>query len=97
MSDLQTPVTFGRLCRQEPRLRKLYDEARAVGDDGSAGHFCANAVWFGYGGHRGLKVRLVQLVGFQAEAPELRTTEAYDVAYQTIYAALPNCRGCLCA
>jgi hypothetical protein len=31
-----------------------------------------------------------------ATDPRLRTSEAYDVAYETIYNALPDCRNCGC-
>jgi hypothetical protein len=45
-----------------------------------------------------LKRRMSRLVGHLAEQPgDLRTCAAYDVAYRTIYQALPDCRGrCAC-
>jgi hypothetical protein len=60
--------------------------------------FCANANWYGYSGP-GLKEKLCQLVGWEAKTddPRLKTNEAYDVAYEAIYEALPDCRGrCSC-
>jgi len=36
---------FSILCQKEPRLRALYDRARAVRDDTSKPSFCANNVW----------------------------------------------------
>jgi hypothetical protein len=90
--------TFEALAAQEPRLRDLLAEARSFHDNRDP-VFCANAVWIGYGDFRpGLKYRLSCLVGWGAEqGGELRTSDAYDVAYETISQALPDCRGrCLC-
>jgi hypothetical protein len=92
------PLTFRALVEQEPRLADLLAEARAHHNNRDP-VFCANAVWFGYHGFRpGLKARLSRLVGWTAEqGGELRTSEAYSLAYETIYRALPDCRGrCLC-
>lgn len=90
---------FDRLAKIEPELKRLLDEAKAT--DGSAPMFCANSVWYGYGGHPGLKPRLRRLVGWESGLPkghELRSSKAYDTAYLTIYEALPDCSGdCLCA
>lgn len=83
-----TNPTWEELVALEPRLAELYTEARAVR---RTRRFCANAVWV-----RQFKPRLLRLAGWYAEKPELRTTGAYDVAYRTLYAALPDCRGCLC-
>jgi len=89
-------LTWRELVRREPRLAELLQEARTVDD--SDPHFCANAVWYGYNGYAGLKGRLCQLVGWDADTddPILRTPEAYDLAYDTIYDALPPCRHCGC-
>jgi hypothetical protein len=85
------------LARLEPRLLDLLAEARAHHRNRDP-VFCANAVWCGYGGFRpGLKARLCRLVGWTAErGGDLRTSEAYMIAYRTIYQALPDCRRCLC-
>ena len=90
-------LTFERLTELEPRLKDLLAEARAFHKDPNP-NFCANAVWYGYAGP-GLKERLCRLVGFTAEGGgALRTSAAYDLAYQTIYQALPDCRGrCACS
>lgn len=87
------------LVRLEPRLRSLFDEARRVKDDRRTSSFCANAVWFGWeaGLHAGFKWRMSKLVGYDARPHAiLGTSRAYDVAYETIYNALPDCRNCLC-
>jgi hypothetical protein len=90
-------LTFKDLVALEPRLQPLLDEARSYHQN-TAADFCANAVWYGYFDSRGLKERMSRLVGY--EVPKsvgiLSTEEAYDVAYDTIYQALPNCRACGC-
>src|SRR5262249_3031935 len=79
----------------EPGLALLHEHVRSIKDSG--GHsFCANAVWYGYGGHQSLKEWMMRLVGFEAQNPRLRTMRAYDLAYETLYRALPDCRNCLC-
>jgi len=54
--------------------------------------FCANETWY-----RQFKPRVVALVGFDAKNERLTNSDAYDVAYQSLYAMLPNCsRNCGC-
>jgi hypothetical protein len=83
---------FRELCRREPRLAKLERDIQAVKDTRGPS-FCANDWWYLPGG---FKSRLARLVGWGAEQPELRTTEAYDVAYDALYQLLPDCRECRC-
>jgi hypothetical protein len=83
-------VTWQQLVRREPRLGELLRQARAVRAKGK--HFCANAVWYAQ-----FKPRLCRLVGWaRRDEPILGTMEAYDVAHETVYEALPGCRDCLC-
>jgi hypothetical protein len=93
-------ISFEQLCGKEPRLGQLYQKARAISDDNSNPHFCANEHWCGYGeGKRmlgGLREALDDLAGFFAENPKLRTLEAHDLARRTLFGALPNCRNCSC-
>jgi hypothetical protein len=84
-------MTFEELCELEPGLLTLYRRAKGVKDDRRKRSFCANAVWYGR-----FKPVLCRLVGWEARNPTLRTSEAYDLAYDTIYAALPDCRNCFC-
>lgn len=63
----------------EPRLEAMFREACQATE-------CANRVWYSR-----LKPRLCRLVGFMAQDPLLKSADVYDVAYQTIYAALPDC------
>jgi hypothetical protein len=96
----QAPLTFEQLCELEPRLLDLLNEARAIKDNRRKRSFCANQVWYGWRGHEGFKPRLLDLVGFRRKHdgsdPRLATSRAYDVAYHTIYDALPDCRNCAC-
>jgi hypothetical protein len=95
---------FHRLCELEPRLRQLHEQIRAVRDDPVQPSFCANAAWYGFGAwrERGFKREMSSLVGLERyeedpSAPEeLKTREAYDVAYSVLYRLLPDCRNCDC-
>jgi len=76
------------LVQHEPRLGALLGEAEAI--EGGPG-FCANEVWYGAGN---LRERLSALVGWDVDQgdPVLGTRGAYDLAYDTVYDALPCCR-----
>jgi hypothetical protein len=90
--------TFPQLVSLEPRLAGLLEEAKAYRQKVGR-NFCANAVWYGYRGHKpGLRQRLTQLVGWNSHRKDLLgSSAAYDVAYQTIYRALPDCGAdCVC-
>jgi hypothetical protein len=84
-------ITWQQIVRAEPRLIVLLQEAKSVDDTDP--HFCANEVWYAQGG---LRDRLTELVGWGAQNPVLRTSEAYDVAYNKVYGALPDCKDCHC-
>jgi hypothetical protein len=99
---------FDRLCELEPRLRQLYDEAKAV--NWMEPIPCANTWWYGYGvGDSGRfsdvvnspRNRLDLLVGYHVEKvggpAELSTREAHNLALHVIYRALPDCDERCCA
>ena len=44
----------------------------------------------------GFKRQLSALVGFDAQKKALRSSEAYDIAYEHLYELLPSCRHCSC-
>jgi hypothetical protein len=93
----ETSPKFQAMCKLEPRLLALFNEASVVKDDGEAEYFCGNAVWYGWEGHNGFKLRMENLVGHNAKRRELGTTVAYDVAYHTLFGLMPACRGvCSC-
>lgn len=81
--------TFEELAQLEPRLQELLTEAQATRRKRG---YLAGKVWYGYGGYPGLKPRLLELVGWEREEEHtlLSTRTAYDVAYDTIYEALPD-------
>jgi hypothetical protein len=89
-------LAFRRLCELEPRLERLYDDVAAVVDDGTAPFFDPNDYWYGYGSTRGegFRRRMIYLVGSERErdpgAPEeLKTSAAYDLAYDVLFDLLP--------
>jgi hypothetical protein len=86
--------TWEDLAKAEPRLERLLAEVRKA-DDG-ASRFCGVTAWHGCGGKPGLKMKAYRLTGFGAHEPSLRTMRAYEVATETLYGALPSCRGCAC-
>ena len=90
------PPTWAQLVKREPLLGALEASIREVRPMGP--HYCANARWYGYNEWRGrgMKPRLERLVGWVARCPDLRTSEAYDVAYRHLYKLLPDCLDCLC-
>ena len=92
-----TALTFEDLCELEPRLATLYNEAKSINDNRRKRSFCANRIWYAWGG---LRERMTPLVGYAVQRrggdPRLATSRAYDVAYHSIYDALPDCRNCVC-
>ncbi len=96
--NIPTVPTWDDLVRLEPRLAALRAEVERV-TAWNGQRFCANEHWYGYNGESGIKPKLVRLVGVRAENPDpdLHSMAAYDVAYQTLYALLPDCWDCGCA
>jgi hypothetical protein len=80
-------LTWKALIVIEPKLQELYLQAKSYRKN--KGDFCANEVW--YGGAPSMKGKLCELVGWDAPYTPLRSPEAYDLAYDTIYDALPEC------
>jgi hypothetical protein len=92
---VDTDLTFDDYVRMEPRLGVLMDRARAIAERADSERFCANEEWYCE-----LKPALIELVGFDADRrdmwPLLSSPQAYDLCYDTVLAALPDCRGCAC-
>lgn len=86
--------TWEQLAEIEPELDNLLKEAQAVRDNGSGYYFCRDTYMVGYPVSSGLKARFSKLVGSGARPnhPLLGTSEAYDVVYHTLEAALPEDR-----
>ena len=101
---------FDWIGKIEPRLLALCKEIMSIRDGGGP-YFCANEWWY-WGGDPhskgrkpSLKGRLHGLVGAGRMAcptvdvmneSYLRSSEAYDVVYQSLYSMLPDCRDCAC-
>jgi hypothetical protein len=87
------PAKFVTLAAEEPRLWELAAKAVMIwaAQRGKEGRYCANADWY-----TDFKPELCELVGCSREGhPRLGTDHAYDVAYETIYELLPDCRDCV--
>lgn len=94
-----TKPTFSQLCKIAPFLRAIELAIKRVSAEGNP-HFCANDAWYRF------KPLLLWTVGWDAKgkypkASEddqrlIASEEAYDVAYDHLYAILPNCRDCSC-
>lgn len=99
MKKAKKGLIWADLVKIEPALLDLAKEAMAY-KKASRGkdYVCANDRWYGQGewNGRGLREQIISLVGWLSENPELKTTEAYDFAYQYIYCLLPDCRNCGC-
>lgn len=93
--QLPANFTFNDLCFHSPVLASLHKLAKEFQRLTSPEPFCANAVWYS-----AMKPVMEREVGFIAHSPKLRSREAYDLAYNTLYNALPNCShregGCGC-
>ncbi|MFP4473998.1 MAG: hypothetical protein ACLFOY_00465 [Desulfatibacillaceae bacterium] len=85
-------ITWEDIIAVQPALHDLYVAALSVVDDRSKPFFCGHHVWY----KQGYRRRLTQLVGYGADPllPSfIRSPEAYAIAYQKVYDAIPGCRG----
>lgn len=85
-------MTIDELKALEPRLREVEADIRVCIEDSKLDpNYCANEVWYRVPGPR---ERLIELVGWVSKSkhPEVRTQEAYDVAYNYFYNLLPDCK-----
>jgi len=82
-----------QLIKAEPRLLKLYNKVKKDSEKYAkiTDSFCANDVWY-----EKYKPRLCLLVGWEAQNKSISDETSYDVAYNTIYELLPNCKNCGC-
>ena len=89
-----TRAAFLQLAAMAPELQRLLADIKAYrAEVKGRKHTCANLPWL-----RRFKPRMHALVGFESTYadPTLRTSEAYDVAYDYLYHHLPDCRACMC-
>jgi len=87
--DLPEGFSFEHLCNVAPFLRCLLRQAKEFKRLAGRKPICANAIWYST-----MKPILVASVGMCAHhpMPKMNGREAYDLAYKTIYEALPNCK-----
>lgn len=76
---MKKKLTFEDICHIEPSLKSLYEEALTIPRRRGG----VNNQWYSE-----FKPYIENLVGWEARHEELRTMEAYDTAYDTIYNAL---------
>lgn len=84
-------ITWETMVQLEPRLGTLLEEIKNCQDLKLTKSFCANSVWA-----KKFKQKMIQLVGWEAKITDLSTDQAYDIAYNVLYGALPPCRSCGC-
>lgn len=88
-------VHFERLVEYEPELLQLEYECKILRQwhEGSP-KVCGNAMWYGWGPYRGIRPRMVKLVGYEVIRPRhqiMRKREGYDIARGYLYNLLPDC------
>jgi hypothetical protein len=79
---------FDELALIEPKLRELESAVITyVADAFIKKDFDTNDKWYGIGKHHneGIKAEMATLVGYSADKPALRSSAAYDIAYQYLY------------
>ena len=81
---------FAELCKREPLLASLKNEAVQMFTRPGK-RFCANQVWYSQ-----FKPRLELLVGWYCHNNDdaVKSSEAYSLATDVIYSALPDCVDC---
>jgi predicted DNA-binding transcriptional regulator AlpA len=92
---------WNTLVKLEPRLDKLYRKVTAIKDDPTKPSFCANYEWYdNTTDGPSLESQMCTLVGRKCKNTggdkRLKSKEAYDIAYRTLYNKLPDCRNCQC-
>jgi len=90
-STNQNVLTFSQLAALEPGLKALLIDCRGL--QPILGRTCPLHDWY-----KLFKPRLVRLVGFDARVNDeiLRSSRAYNLAYQKCFDALKCPKGCLC-
>lgn len=91
-SIIAPKLSWEMLAGLEPKLANLLHDARNA-ESYASNCFCRETVWYAE-----LKPMLVEIVGHGRSDyhPILGTCAAYELAYDTILKALPDCRNCSC-
>lgn len=88
---IKQKITWETIIAIDPYFDDLLREIEGI-EQGE--NFCANNVWY-----KRYKPIVLRRVGWYAPnyAPEiLKTERAYEIVYEKLYDALPNCKGCGC-
>ena len=85
-------MTWAEMAKIEPRLKDLLKQAQDYKRESKKEEVvCANQALVSW-----IKPQLTRLVGWDSPHKELQSHLEFDVAFRTIYGALPDCRGCGC-
>jgi hypothetical protein len=76
--------SFQDLCLVEPRLAGLAELIESLKPEQEN----TSLLWHGNAHVPGIKDSLLGLAGYEAANPKLRTSEAYDVAYDHLFSLL---------
>jgi hypothetical protein len=79
-------MTFDQIKRVEPELARMEAHIKQIGRKRGQ-NFCANGLWTCY-----FHPAMCGLVGWEATRPELRSSQAYNVANRHLYNLLPHCK-----
>lgn len=86
---------FEQVAEHEPELLQLEYECRILEQwHRNAPRVCGNAMWYGWGPYKGIRPRLVKLVGYEVKNPRaalLGGREGFDMAQGYLYYLLPDC------
>jgi len=90
---------FDEYVAMDARIGHLLREAESADEGGH--RFCRFEAWYGEGSQGlGFRGQVNELVGYMREGigpVPLGTSNAYDVVYERIYGAPPDCKGrCAC-
>lgn len=81
-------ITWEEMVALEPGLGQLL---ATVSKAKLAKGQCKDDIWYGIWGY---KRTLVKLAGNGARVEALRSSQAYDAAYEKLYSSLPKCECC---
>ena len=87
-------MNWQQMVTLEPRLGKLLEEVQSQKHRRNP-NFCRESFWGGTvkdSGEVGIKYHMCSMVGFGAAVKELRTTEAYNIAYRILFNQVANCK-----
>lgn len=90
-------MKFEDLVKAEPRLGYLLKRIKAEKPPTNIKE-CWMTRWYGLYDVHSYKQEMIRLVGFMSKNPNpvLKSSQAYDIAYQVLSIALPSCKQCKC-